>query len=281
MSNETAALCYNTSVTCSVSTKRDVYENSVIKVIVTGKENTSARLRMFQIKVVDGVADGLTPLGKPFTVNLDAQGRGEGWMPGPSPSPGGGWVLVSLEDTTWTGNPADIIGSAAHFGSKNPTVLGDGFGTDKPVGQPIQMDFINSLSSMEYVVEYQADDKAWYQVGSGEPTTAKKATEVTSIEYQVPQGLAPRDYMFRLRNITADSSTPYYWHVRPSKNAQPQPRKKPLDFNSVGSNFDTVQVTTHHPVKPALIGLGSALAASCALAAVTPVIKGRRRSGDH
>lgn len=258
-SPQTQHLCSEAAVPCSVQADFHQREGAAGAVMVTGRARTVVSLRVFRLEVVDGRSTGINPVGEPVEVRTDDSGFGSGNLPfNPlGPDQDGGWILVAPDDVTWD-SPSDIVGVVAGLSARRPTILGDGFAGEKPVGEPLELQVTNAIVNTRFTVEYLADDGSWIDVSSsGAPAVVSDPAGITSVSYTVPQGLAPRPYYFRLLNLTDQSATPQQWQVTPSLRPTAQVRTAPLQVPELGHGVEGARSAGHHPQSVFTISMGT------------------------
>lgn len=242
-------LCSEAAVPCSVQTDFHQREGAASGVMVTGRARTTVSLRVFRLEVVDGKATGITPVGAPLEVRTDDFGFGSANLPfNPlEPDQDGGWILVAPDDVTWD-DPSQIVGVVAGLSARRPTILGDGYGPEKPVGEPLELQLTNAIINTRFTVEYLADDGSWVDASStGAAAAVTDPAGITGVSYTVPQGLEPRPYYFRLSNLTDPSAEAQQWQVTPSLDPVRQPRSPLLEFPELGQDVEGAEAAGRHP----------------------------------
>ena len=262
-SAQTQMLCTQTEVPCSIQLSPHQREGAAGQVLVTGRPRLTITLQVFRVSVVDGRPSGITAMNKPFQARTNDKGYGDAVVPFPAmpPDQDGGWVLVAPADTVWT-TPAQVLGAIAHYGARRPTLLGDGYGSHKPVGAPLDLQVVNTIGGTRFAVEFLQDDGTWHNVTAGGaigPVPGGDA--VTSISYTVPQGLLPKAYAFRLVNLSDSSAEPQTWAVTPATAPPTQPRLKELDEVILGTDIDGAALRNNHPTRAVMIGMGTLVGA--------------------
>jgi hypothetical protein len=204
-------------------------EGAAGAVMVTGRARTTVSVTIYRLTVTSGKATGITPFQKPVDVHTNDQGYGSVSIAfqANDPKQDAGWILAAPSDiagsaSTW--NPSQVVGSIASYASRRPTILGDGYGPQKPVGQPLDLQFTNAIVGTRFAVEYLADDGAWHGVSTGTFNPVQSSDGISHVFYTVPQGLQSRPYQFRLFNISDPSAVAQQWAVTPAVTAPTQPR---------------------------------------------------------
>lgn len=271
-------LCDQAAVPCSIQMTPRQREGAVGTVIVTGRARSSIAIQAFRLNVSGDQVTGITPFDGPFDVHTDNSGYGTVTIPFPPTDPreDAGWILVAPNDVSW--EPAQIVGSVASYATRRPTILGDGYGPSKPIGQPLDLQVTNAITGTRFAVEYLADDGSWRSVSNPGSTTPVQASDgITHIAYTLPQGLVPRVYTFRLFNITDPSAVAQQWQVTPALTAPTQPRLAKPQIPSLGASVAGGNVATYHPTR--LVNLTLAGLSGLALVALAswPALALRRR----
>lgn len=274
----TAHLCSANSVPCSVRLADEVREGAAEHVHVTGRPSATVEVQVFKLDVVGHRIEGMEPLGEPVAVTLEGHGHGSALLPVAPLTTGdnGGWVLVTLADATWDGGPGPIVGQIVPLGARAPTLLGDGYGTQKPVGTTLEMEVTNHIAGTEFQVQYLGDDGNWHDT-TIEAVEREDRQPVVVLRYAVPNGLLPKPYRFRAHNVTDPSAVDQEWVVEPSTNPLPQDRAPILDPPELGTDVTTslqVAAASSHRVI-----VGTSVLGAFAVAAVVawPALAIRRR----
>lgn len=282
-------LCTHAATACSIQVPGELREGSSVGILVTGRADTTVSISTFRLTVTAGTATAITPLGNPVDVHTDSRGFGRGDLVYPAPVAGqaAGWVLVAPSDVTW--QPSQIVGATSSFGTRRPTILGDGYGTRKPVNSSLDLQITNAIVGTRFAVEYLADDGSWHSVSTRTNNIVGTGSGITHLPYVVPQGLLPRPYTFRLFNITDPSSAPQEWQVVPSVTAPAQPRMPLMRTPRLGTGIATASVVPHHP-RHAVLGLLACLTVLVGAAVVVwpsmtlsrrPVVARSQRTGGQ
>lgn len=274
----TAQLCSSTSVPCSVGISDNVREGAATSIDVTGRALASVDVQLFMLDVSAGHINGMTPLGRSAGVRLSARGYGSAQIPiAPFGIHGqGGWVLATLADTKW-GDPMTIVGHIASIGARSPTVLGDGYGTAKPVATALDMEITNYISGTRFTVEYLGDDGGWHNVLQSSSERSEGHQFIMTLRYSVPGGLLAKPYRFRAHNVTDPSAIDQEWIVLPSNQALPQGRAPLLAVPRLGSDVTATNVMVEYPAATVLKGIASAVAMGVVAIVVWPAFAVYRR----
>lgn len=171
-------------------------------------------------------------------------------------------MLVSLADATWTGSPETMIGQILPLGARVPTVLGDGYGSEKPVAVALDQQITNYISGTRFTVEYLGDDGSWHNVTQSVAESTASDASILTLRYQVPNGLLAKPYRFRAHNVSDPSAIDAEWVVTPSTTALPLERVSLLEVPELGTavagSAGTADYSTRKVVvvSSVLVGLG-------------------------
>lgn len=275
----TTELCASRRVPCAIRVSDQLREGAADRVHVSGRPSTSVEVQIFKLDVVGGRIVGMAPLGSSTTVDLNARGHGTGNLPiAPfDVDDEGGWALVSLADTVWHGDPARIVGQIVPIGARSPTVLGDGYGIEKPVGTVLDMEIANYIPGTRFTVEYLGDDGSWHNITIATAEHDEAHQPVMTLRYSVPNGLVTKPYRFRAHNVTDPSAVDQEWAVVPSTDALPQARAEVLVPPELGNDVTQTLVATVYSSRGVIVS--TAIVGSIALGAVVvwPALAIRRR----
>lgn len=271
-------LCTDAPVPCSIQADPLQREGASSTVAVTGRAHMVVSLQIFRLTVNDGQATDILPLGDSIEVNTDGRGVGSASLAIPplEPDQDGGWILIAPDDVSWD-DPDQILGVVGSLAARRPTILGDGYGDEKPVGQSLDLQITNAIAATSFAVEYLADDGSWQYVSSA-ASTVQQADGITSVSYAVPQGLEQRPYLFRLTNLTDPSAESQQWQVTPAVDPPAQDRAAMLAIPDLGSDISGAAVVGDHPqaeIRSLLIG---ATAITTGWLIGWPAVVARRRS---
>ncbi|MCR1785904.1 hypothetical protein KVF89_25440 [Nocardioides carbamazepini] len=232
-SPQTDALCVEATVSCSVQVAPTWMEGRTAEVAVTGRSDVEVGVRAFRVTAADGRKAKLVPAGPAVRVSTDDNGFGRAdlQLPAVTEDETGGPLLLALEDSTGA-DLATVLGTWTVLASRRPVVLGDGFGTAKPVGTPLRLDLTAALPGARFEVEIERDGQ-WQPVSSN-GTTCLDAVATCSVGYEIPRGLDPVEHDVRL--VDRASGTPVAsWTVLPSEEGDPEARAPLPATHAVGA----------------------------------------------
>ncbi len=278
----TSLLCSSKRVPCAVQVGRGVREGTAAGVYVTGRPSATVDVRVFRLQVVGSRITGMKPLTDPARIEIDDRGRGRGQVViepfGVDGS--GGWALVTLADATWTGEPRKIVGQIVPLHARVPSVLGDGYGTRKPVGAPLDLEIANYLAGTQFVVEYLGDDEGWHDVTRGTEEREEQGQSVMTVRYAVPNGLVARPYRFRVHNLSDPSAADPEWVVVPSAEASELERAPLLSPPELGTGVSGTLVTTVYSTKGTIVIATILVVLGVLVVLIGPAVAIRRRRVD-
>ena len=157
------------------------------------------------------------------------------------------WVFVGPDDVTMA-NLDHAAGTFVPYGTMKPTVLGDGWGLEKPVGQKIGLRIVGSMEAWWYEIDYQNDAGRWVNVTKvpkpgpefcegnrvvsryDDPTTAwvceRNPSRPVDIGYELPRGLKHHRYKMRMITYGGDGLIVVHkWDAVPSDHPKRAPYK--------------------------------------------------------
>lgn len=278
----TSLLCSSRTVACSVQTSDHLREGAAERVVVTGRANTTVEVQLFKLDVVGSTATAMSPHGPPVAATLNSRGYGSASLPIPpfDVDEEGGWALLSLADATWDGDPGGIVGQIVPIRARVPTLLGDGYGTEKPVGSALDMEITNYVPGARFTVEYLGDDGNWRNVTIRTAERDDEVQPVMVLRYRVPNGLLAKPHRFRAHNATDTSAIDREWTVLPSTDAVPQPRMPLFVAPQLGSDVSTAVASASYSSTDVIV-VASVLGGAGLLAALLwPALAIRRRRVD-
>ncbi|MDN5976377.1 hypothetical protein [Acidipropionibacterium jensenii] len=283
---QTQHLCTQSAAPCSIQMRPQQREGAAASVMVTGRARTTVSVTIYRLTAASGKATGIMPLQRSVDVRTNDQGYGSVSVAfqANNPRQDAGWILAAPSDiagnaSTW--DPSQVVGSIASYASRRPTILGDGYGPQKPVGQPLDLQFTNAILGTRFAVEYLADDGAWHGVSTGTFNPVQSSDGISHVSYTVPQGLQSRPYQFRLFNITDPSAVAQQWAVTPAVNAPTQPRVPMLAIPKLGASVGGHQVAGRHSSTPVIASAGALAGISAAGVIAWPALALRRRRNQY
>ena len=253
-----AQLCSDPNYECTVSVYGgDAREVSGSGVDVTGKPGTRVRLAAYYVRTDDHgkliklerfvVADKPVVVGDTGIVGTRLGFPTVQDDPAKIPS---AWIFVGPDDVTLD-NLDRAAGSFVPYGTLKPTVLGDGWGLEKPVGQTIGVRVVGAMLTSIYEIEYQDDAGRWVNVVKARKTNPDEPfcsgslgavarfdspdmaqvcmddpSKPVDIGYQLPRGLKHRRYKMRMTTYGGDGLIVVHsWDVVPSDHPKRAPYK--------------------------------------------------------
>jgi hypothetical protein len=258
-------------------------DGATFPVIVRGNPGVRVQVVVYLATMVDGKVAGLTPISH----GGDALTRDSGiattrvTIPALRESEPGGWALVSLAGVTDADIP-DTIGGFIPFGTQAPTLLGDGYGKEKPAGAVLDLHLVGTIPGSQFAVDYADDAGIWREAtidGPDANVRAMRPDEVAIVRYQMPRGLTATPHKFRLRNLTA-GTIPTTWEAIPATKAEPVERMGWGEPPATGQSAD-LDDAYRHPTElvsstAGWVGIG---ALAVVLAGV-PLVTRRHRLDD-
>lgn len=260
---QVSALCDGAPDGCGIRVDTWMREGATYPVTVQGRPGARVRVVIYAASLDDGRVTALTPVASGDEVFVGSSGTVSTRVaiPPVTDDLSGGWALVSLEGVTLAGL-ADTVGGWVPFGSRIPTLLGDGYAEDKPVGRPLELSLVGTIPGSKFAVDYADASGIWRDAtapdAANEP--AARPDEVATVSYVVPRGLSPQAYTFRLRNLTSGTSEAT-WSVVPSATGVERERTSWTEPAPPGLQVDGVVAVTPHPdalVKAVAAGVGGA-----------------------
>ena len=159
------------------------------------------------------------------------------------------WIFVGPDDVTMA-NLDKAVGAFVPYGTLKPTVLGDGWGLEKPVGQTIGARIVGSMIDGTYSIEYQDDAGHWVNVTKAPKPEKDKLisgqlpvssvwdsadvaqvwvdnpSQPVDIGYELPRGLKHHRYKMRMITYGGDGLIVVHkWDVVPSDHPKRAPYK--------------------------------------------------------
>lgn len=278
VSQMTSDLCSSYKIPCGIQFRNPAREGGTAIISVTGLPGLHVQVQLFRLEIVGQTVTGMTALNDPVGVAIDSSGYGATGipiLPFSAGNGGGGWVLATLADTTWS-NPDQIVGDIKPLLAREATILGDGFGDQKPVGQPIDLMLTNYLSGSIYTVDYFGDDSNWHNITRTTSVDNSAGQDVMTLTYQIPSGLYAVPYRFRLHNVTDPRFLDQEWTAIPSKTALELARIPVFQPPELGEAVAAVNITPNHPRLQFQIGYLTAAVLVGIVALSIPVFAIRR-----
>ncbi|CEH05708.1 hypothetical protein LJ112_10455 [Propionibacterium freudenreichii] len=273
-----AALCAQADHPCSIRVAPVLREAASYPVTVAGATNTSTTVQTYRVLLDGDRISALEPYGDAVPVKLNAAGIAQASvvMPKLSTNEAGGYVLVGLAGARGV-DVSSMVGSFAVLGASRPTLLGDGYGDQKPVGQVLDLQYYGALSSARYTVDMQDDSDGWSEVSAPEQPgdVAASPDAVGHLRYALPRGLPSRQYSFRLRN-TALGEVVANWHATPSLSPVMQPRSVMWTPPPVGNKIGNSATRHAHRTAPTKLA-ATGIIGICAAVSVIPGMRAARR----
>lgn len=252
-------LCADPNHACTVSVRGpgggNPREVSYSEVDVTGRPGTRVRLAAYYVRTNNHGKlmrlERFTVADKPVVVgDTGIVGTSLGFPtvqddPAKIPS---AWVFVGPDDVTMA-NLDHAAGTFVSYGTMKPTVLGDGWGLEKPVGQTIGLRIVGSMGWW-YEIDYQNDAGRWVNVTKvpkprdrfcvgnhgvesrpDDPTSAwvceADPSQPVDIGYELPRGLKHHRYKMRMITYGGDGwIVVHKWDAVPSDHPKRAPYKR-------------------------------------------------------
>ena len=271
-------LCQEAPSGCAIRVADDTREGATNSVTVQGAPHVRVKLRAYQ-----AIADGaelkeLKPLGDGVEVVTNRGGIAtvDLSIPAVVKDASSGWALISVDGVTGT-DVSTTVGTFAPFGARIPTVLGDGFAVEKPVGVPLDLHVVGSIRGTRFAVEIEHDDGTWEDVTLQHTHVDAAPDEDAIVQYALPRGLTSTPKKLRLRNIT-DSSIDSIWLATPSADGTPAQLDERFVPPPVGDALDGTAALAAHPTTTVqVVGFGIAGASAIFVAAMLAADTVRRR----
>ncbi|MFT3887450.1 MAG: hypothetical protein QM713_04710 [Arachnia sp.] len=277
---QVTALCADAPAGCSLRFDPWMREGATYPVVVTGAPGARVEVVVSLATMADGVVTALTPLTKGGEVLVPASGvtRIDLTIPPAPDGLAGGWALVSLGGAE-VGDLSEAIGGFVPFGSRTPTLLGDGYGDLKPAGAALDLHLVGTVPGSQFAVDYADDDGRWHDAtldGREGNQPARRPDGVAIVSYQMPRGLTAAPHAFRLRNVTAGTAVAT-WLATPGTTGTAAPRAAWPAPPPVGERVAGAAVLIAHPTATVTAAAGGIAAAALATVAVGFGIGARRR----
>lgn len=240
-SPQTVGLCAGAQVPCSIQVPPTWVEGTSSEVAVTGQPGATVEVRAFRVTVSSGTVTDFAAYGPTVRVTTDDNGFGVGDLRLPAAPVGetGGLMLVAPADSTST-DLARVLGTWSVLASRYPLVLGDGFATDKPVGDVLGLELAGVIPGTDFDVQIQRDGQ-WQSIVE-DASSCRDTSGRCVVGYAIPRGLAPVEHPVRLVNLS--TGTPVAaWTTVPSTRGTPVAR---------------TDLSTLPPVAAAVAGSGNA-----------------------
>lgn len=279
---QAVSLCSDAPNGCAIQVADVTREGATFPVTVQGRPQTRVRIVAYQ-----AIADGaelqeLKPLGAGVELLTSSSGvaKTELTIPAVVEDRSSGWVLISVDGVEGT-DVSLTVGAFAPFGARIPTVLGDGYSEEKPVGETLELQIVGAIAGTRYAVELQSDDGSWADLTQGTGYVQSPPDEVATIRYMLPRGLSDTSKKLRLRNLT-DSATDAVWHATPSSDGKPADRERRFTPPPVGDALDGTALLASHPtetVRFVATGIAAGSVGFVAMALTAEGLLRRRRRG--
>jgi len=271
---QVASLCADAPSGCSLRHDAWMREGSTYPVVVTGRPGVRVQVVVYAATVDDGQVAALTPVSTGGEVLVGSSGVATATVTIPARPEGsvGGWALVSLGGLEGT-DTSETIGAWVPFGTRNPTVLGDGYGAVKPAGAVLDLHLVGTVPGSQFAVDYADNEGEWHEAtvdGDASNEPARRPDEVAIVRYQMPRGLAAAPHAFRLRNVTAGAAVAT-WEATPGTKGLAEERTTWAAPGPVGERVDGAVALGVHPtgaVKATAAGIGAAALGATVVGAV-------------
>lgn len=263
------ALCVGAPTPCGLVVGPSwLREGTSVPVTVVGNPQVRLEVVATLVEVDDeNTVVGLEELGSTGEVFTSADGRAQAELALPALPDGGRGGLVLLGTAGTSATDTATFGAVLPFGTRRPTVLGDGYGTEKPAGGRLELQLVGTIPGSRFRVEHRHDDR-WVDVtatGRDAPGPAGTPDEVHVVTYFMPQGLSAEPHPFRLVNASTGDIVEE-WAAVPVLHATPVPARPPLSPTDLGASAPPRRLD--HPVdqvrvaSAALVALGIAVVAA-------------------
>lgn len=279
-------LCSDAPRGCAISVGDALREGATYPVTVQGRPQTRVQVMAYHAVVdEEGALTGLVPLGDGVEVLTGSAGVVSADLPVPAvvTEESSGWALISVAGLAGT-DTSLTVGQFVPFGARRPTVLGDGFGERKPVGETLDLQIVGAIPGSRYAVEYRDADEAWHAITVGDGAVFGRPDEPSVVQYRLPRGLTDTPHQIRLRNVS-DSAIAALWLAVPSTDGDPAPNRALFTPPPVGDALDGTSPLAAHPaglVRGVSYGIAGACTAFVAAATVGSAAARRRaRGGRH
>lgn len=256
-------LCGASTRQCAITISRDWLREGVTEqVSVVGNPNVRVEVVAYQVVLSDdGAILGLEDVGTTGELFTSSQGVARGSLTVPASDTGnpGGWVVHSTAGLTGLEDLEELlVGGVLPFGNRTPLVLGDGWAAEKPVGTPIELQYVGAIPGSRFAVEYLDETGQWQDVTAG-AQAAERPDEVGTVTYFMPQGLSRQPHSFRLVGAT-NPVVVALWEATPSESGTPRSRLAPVSAEQLGApppaNAAGHPAVTVRVVSAALAGAG-------------------------
>ncbi|SBN42601.1 Hypothetical protein PFR_J18_263 [Propionibacterium freudenreichii] len=275
---DATALCAQADHPCSVRIDPVVREAAGYPVTVAGATNTATALQAYRVLLDGDRIAALEPYGDPLPVSLNAAGIAQAnlVMPKLPAQDAGGYVLVGLAGERGT-DVSSMVGSFTVLGASRPTLLGDGYGDQKPVGQVLDLQYYAAVPGTRYTVDMQDDTGSWSDLSApGQPgDIAASPDAVGHLRYALPRGLASKQYAFRLRNTTLGEVVAD-WRATPSLSPVAQSRTTVWTPPPVGNKIGNSATRHAHRTGPTKLA-AAVIVVICLPITLLPGMRAARR----
>lgn len=263
------ALCTDAPTACDIVVGASwLREGTSVPVTIVG--NPQVRLEVVALLVVTDAENnvvGLDEVGSTGEVFTSPDGRARAELALPSLPDGGRGGLVLLGTAGTTEVDTSTLGVVLPFGTRRPTVLGDGYGAQKPAGGRLTLQLTGTIPGSRFRVEHRDDDGRWADAtatGRNAPGPAGTPDQVHPVAYFMPQGLPAEPRQFRLVNASTGDIVEE-WEATLTLDATSVPARTPLTPADLGTTAVTRRLD--HPLEhvrlasAAVAGLGIAVVA--------------------
>lgn len=263
------ALCADASIPCDIVVGSSwLREGTTVPVTIVG--SPQVRLEVVALLVVTDAENSVLELeevgstGEVFT-SIDGRAQAELALPSLPDGGRGGLVLLGTAGTTEV--DTSTFGAVLPFGTTRPTLLGDGYGIEKPAGARLVLQLTGTIPGSRFRVEHQDAERRWIDAtatGRDAPEPAGPPDEVHPVTYFIPQGLPAEPRRFRLVNASTGDVVEE-WEAIPTLDAATVPARTPLTPADLGATATTRRLA--HPLErvriasAAVAGLGIAVVA--------------------
>lgn len=275
---QVSALCDNAPDGCAVRSDSWMREGATFPVTVKGNPGARVQVVLYAATMEGSQVTALTPIGLSDDVFVGSAGSVSTSLgvPPVDDDLAGGWALISLDGVTLATLP-DAVGGWVPFGSRIPTLLGDGYGDQKPVGRTLELAIVGTIPGSKFAVDYLDDAGAWHDATAADDANepARRPDEAATVRYVIPRGLSAEPYTFRLRNLTSGTAE-ITWEAIPSATGQEQARTAWVEPAPPGKQVDGAVTVSPRP-STAVKAVAGTIGGAALLTVVLGVPAARRR----